>query len=665
MKKSLLFFILLLIIPFLNSSRLKNNGDKPYVEGEIMVKLYCDLPQNQQQMLLDLLNDYQGVDLSVITVLSNRMNIFLLGFDPSLIDDNRFLTDIRTHPFVELAQFNHFVQQREFIPNDDDFAQQWNMNNTGQTGGVNDADIDAPEAWALGTSGVTVTGDTIIIAVVDDGFDLEHEDLYFWKNHHEIPGNGIDDDANGYIDDYDGWNSWTQTGNLVEKDHGTHVTGIAAARGNNNTGVTGVNMNVKVMPVVGSATVESIVVGGYSYVYEMRRLYNTTNGQRGAFIVSSNSSFGTDGDIEDFPIWGAMYDSMGMQGILSAAATVNANLNIDQAGDIPTAFPNESLITVTNTTDEDKINDYAGWGPTTIDLGAPGSSIYSTRYNNGYGFKTGTSMATPHVAGAVAYLFSIADQQFMEAYHADPAGMALVIKQYLLNSVDPLPTLANKTVSGGRLNIYNAAQQLLNPDISFDPMSILQIMQPNKQDSVILNFTNNSSSPVIYTITYPESAGWLSLTGSATGSLTGYGTGNIQVDFNTNGMTYDTIQVYLTFNYGGENPFNVPVHLIIEPYVGVEAWGQGSMETWAQGSLEVWPNPAKEVLSFKSSVLSSGKNCTAEIYNTAGIIVAQTSINDAEKASAINISGLNEGLYFIVLRQNENILDKARFLKIN
>ncbi|MCK9399357.1 MAG: S8 family peptidase [Bacteroidales bacterium] len=458
MKKIFTLIAIILLIPFLISQKPPRNGDKPYVEGQIMIKLRSDLPQRQQQMLQEVLADFKSVNLDMVEKLSGRLNIFLLRYNPGVTDDDRLLKEIKVHPDVELAQFNHYIQQRELIPSDEFFGLQWNMHNTGQTGGTNDADIDGPEAWDLGNSGVTATGDTIIVAIVDDGFDIDHEDISYWKNYHDIPGNGIDDDTNGYIDDYNGWNSWTNSGEIIERDHGTHVTGIAAAQGNNSKGVTGVNLHVKVMPVVGSASVESIVVAGYAYILEMRTLYNETGGEKGAFIVSTNASFGVDnGQPEDFPIWGAMYDSLGMQGILSAGATANANVNIDVVGDIPTAFPSDFLITVTNTDNDDVKSSFAAYGPTTIDLGAPGTQIYSTRQSNAYGYKTGTSMASPHVAGAIAYMFSVASEEFMTAYHNDPAGMALLIKQYILDGVDPLPSLDGITVTGGRLNIYKAA----------------------------------------------------------------------------------------------------------------------------------------------------------------------------------------------------------------
>jgi hypothetical protein len=564
MKKAFLYFVLILFIPFLISQKPPRNGDKPYVEGQIMIKLRSGHPQRQQQMLQHVLADFHSVGLTTAEKLSDRLNIFLLNFNPALVDDERLLKEIKADPDVEMAQFNHFVQLRETIPNDPSFNLQWNMHNTGQTGGTAGADIHGPEGWDLGTSGVTATGDTIIIAVDDDGFDLDHTDLNFWKNTHEIPNNGIDDDSNGYVDDYDGWNSWTNSGNITEADHGTHVTGIASARGNNGIGVSGVNWNVKVMPVEGSATVESIVVAGYAYILEMRSLYNETGGEKGAFIVSTNSSFGVNNGMPaDYPIWCAMYDSMGMQGILSAAATANANLNVDEVGDIPTACPSDFLISVTNTDNNDVKNSFAAYGLVSIDLGAPGTSVYSTRQANSYGYKTGTSMATPHVSGAVAYMFSVADADFMTAYHNDPAGMALVIKQYIMNGVDTLPSLQGKTVTGGRLNIYKAAQQMMNPDIIFNPLSILRIMMPNNQESVSLEFSNNSNSPLNYSINYPDTLTWLNLDGPQSGTLNAYGQGSIVINFDTDGFNADTLFTFLTFSYSEGKQFNIPVHLII------------------------------------------------------------------------------------------------------
>jgi subtilisin family serine protease len=659
MKKALLFLAFILFIPLLFSYKAPFNGVKPYVEGEIMIKLYSDQPQNQQQMIQDVLADFQDVDLGMVERLSNRLNIFLVNFNPTQVNEDRLLEEIRAHPFVELAQFNHFIQMRALFPNDNFFDLQWNLHNTGQTGGTADADVDGPEGWGLATSGVTATGDTIIVAIVDDGFDLDHEDLSFWKNYHDIPGNGIDDDTNGYIDDYHGWNAWNNSGELVEKDHGTHVTGIAAARGNNAKGVSGVNWNVKVLPVVGSATVESIVVKGYAYVHEMRSQFNESGGAKGAFIVATNSSFGTNGQPANFPIWGAMYDSLGMVGILSAGATANANINVDVVGDIPTAFPSDFLITVTNTDMNDVKSSFAAYGATTIDLGAPGTQVYSTRQGNSYGYKTGTSMSSPHVAGAVAYLFSVADENFMTSYHNDPAGTALVIKQYLLNGTDPLPSLEGITVTGGRLNIYNSAMQMLNPDIIFNPLSLLMVMHPGEQDSLALAFTNNSNSAINYEIIYPEAQTWLSLTGAISGSLNAYATGEVMVHFSTIGQPVDSLFTFLSFKYGDNKHFQVPVNLYNEAFVAV---GRGGREAGKQGGLLIWPNPAKEVLSVKVSGLSAGKDYILDIYSLSGNKVLEMKVKDVYSDIRLDVRDLLPGIYSILIKEDNELIASGKFL---
>jgi len=565
MKKSLLFILFIVLVPFLNSYKNPGNGDKAYVDGEIMIKLKTNLPYSQSYMLQDVLSDFSKSGLNVIEKLSQRMQIFLLNYNPDKANAEKLLKEIKSHPFVEMAQFNHFVEQRALYPNDFNFPLQWNMHNTGQSAGTTDADIDGPEAWEVGTSTVTATGDTIIIAIIDDGFDLEHEDLNFWKNFDEIPNNNIDDDGNGYVDDFDGWNPKNNSGELPSFDHGTHVTGIAAAKGNNGIGVTGVNWNVKVMPVSGSSTVESIVVAAYAYVLEMRSLYDETDGAKGAFIVSTNASFGVNNGMpEDFPIWGAMYDSLGMRGVISAGATANANVNVDQAGDIPTAFTSDFLITVTNTDDDDVKSSFAGYGPISIDVGAPGTQVYSTRIGDSYGNKTGTSMSSPHVAGAIAFLYSNADAAFMEAYHDNPAGMALVIREHILNGVDPLPSLNGITSTGGRLNIFNASQQMLNPLISFDPQSVLRTLNPDQQDSVNLTFTNNMSSPVSYSVSFPGTPSWASLSGATTGTVAAFSNGTVKLHFNAIGITADTLFSYLHFGYGEGDLFRIPVFVIVD-----------------------------------------------------------------------------------------------------
>lgn len=443
-------FLLLLIL--LGTAHAEDNS--PYEDGQLIVQLFDKTPPKSLEQ------DYSQYNLRPVRLLSQRMNIWLYEYDFSGMKraaHESLLESVKVHSKIAVAQFNHKVTQRSTFPNDPSFSNQWALHNTGQTGGTTDADMDAPEAWDSTTGGMTAEGDQIVVAIIDGGFDLNHIDLSFFKNTLEIPSNGIDDDGNGYIDDYDGWNAYSNNGTIPSDTHGTHVSGIAAAIGNNSTGVSGVNWGAQVMPVAGSSSNEAVVVAAYGYVLEMRATYNETDGAAGAFVVSTNSSFGVDfGDPDDFPIWCAMYDSMGNAGILSCAATANLNINIDTQGDVPTACASNFLLSVTNTTSTDVRNSGAAYGLTTIDLGAPGTSIYSTTPGNNYGNLTGTSMATPQVAGAIALMYAAACPGFISANKVDPAAHALEVRDAIMNGTDPNASLSGITVSGGRLNVFNS-----------------------------------------------------------------------------------------------------------------------------------------------------------------------------------------------------------------
>ena len=421
--------------------------------------------------------------------LSERLNIWLFEITDSKEAREDKMLRLTKNADVRVIQNNHTnIVLRESIPNDPYYSQQWAP-----------AIMSLPQAWEeFTTGGVTATGDTIVVAVIDGGADWGHEDLNCWINFDEIPNNGIDDDGNGYIDDFHGWNAYNHNGYVSSNHHGTHVSGIIGAVGNNGIGVCGVNWNVKVMPICGSSGNESIVVEAYSYALEMRARYNETNGEEGAFIVATNSSFGVDyGNPDDYPIWCSMYDEMGNVGILSCGAGPNMNVNVDVVGDVPSACPGDYLIGITNTTSQDVKYGSAGYGIENIDIGAPGTSIYSTTPNNGYGNSTGTSMATPQVSGTIALMYAAMPEEMMQVCKSDPANFCLSVRQSLFNGADHLPSLDGLVAAGRRLNAYGAIENLLNDSIT--PLLIGEVKIEGEPvfGQTLTTVTDLSSTPPI------------------------------------------------------------------------------------------------------------------------------------------------------------------------
>lgn len=390
--------------------------------------------------------------------LSKNLNIWLV--ETSVTNKKQALTELLKHPDIKIAQFNQTVSYRA-LPNDALYEAQWQYNNKGEFNGVTDADIDAPKAWDITTGGFTATDDEIVVAVIDGGVNLNHPDLVnnIWTNPHEIPDNNIDEDNNGYIDDFYGWNFNDTTADVGNGGyghwHGTPVAGIIGAKGNNTEGVCGVNWNVKIMNIAANQTVAD-VIAAYDYVLTMRKRYNQSKGKEGAFVVASNTSLGIDnGDPSDEPLWCAMYNALGEEGVLNVGATANALYDVDVRGDLPTTCTSDFLISVTNTNRRDELEG-AGYGKRHIDLSAPGSEAFTVSNYGDYSVFGGTSAAAPHVAGAIALLYSAPTLSFMDEVHQNPSDAALLIKDFILNGTDPVFDLNEKTVSGGRLNLFKS-----------------------------------------------------------------------------------------------------------------------------------------------------------------------------------------------------------------
>ena len=487
MKKIVLLFVLCVTLT-------AQAQELNYLENEVLVQL-------EKNMTGELLSqEVSGVSIDNATLISRPLNIWRLKLaSNAAMSENDAILELYRNSSVLVAQKNHKVTSRvATTPDDPLFGNQWQYQQ------ASDGDIDADEAWDVTTGGETLNGDEIVAAVLDDGIDLNHEDFgdNLWTNEAEIPNNNVDDDNNGYVDDYRGWSIVSNSDNISGGGHGTPVAGIVGAQGNNGVGVTGVNWDVKVMVIKNNFnTNEARVIEAYSYALEARMLYNSSGGTEGAFVVSTNASWGIDfGDPANAPLWCALYDTMGENGILSCGATINGNFNVDQVGDLPTACPSEYLITVTNTNISDVKVTQAGYGAETIDLGAPGAGAYNTALGNGYGGFGGTSGATPHVTGTIALLYSAPCQSLANLAMSDPAAAARMVRDYILEGVDPNPSLEGITTTGGRLNVNNAVQSLM---AECEVLSTLDIegnddlvrIYPNPADGLV-NIIHTENAPL-------------------------------------------------------------------------------------------------------------------------------------------------------------------------
>lgn len=432
------------------------DDQKPkYVEGQVIVRF----PQGMKPERIRGVLDARAFRLDKPLV--SALNLYLVKLKGGMKVSDA-LRSLRNNRSVVYAQADHITSLRSAVtpaaaPNDALFGQQWALSSPSTQ-----VDIRAPQAWEFGTGGKDKGGNDLVVAIVDGGVDLTHQDLVdnLWKNAGEVAGNGIDDDGNGYVDDIHGWNGYDDNGNVPTNSHGTHVAGIVGARGGNGLQVAGVNWSVKLMAISASSGETSVILSGYGYALDQKALWLKTNGAKGANVVSTNSSFGVDYANcanGQYPVWNDIYNKMGEVGILSAAAGPNIHLNVDTDGDVPTGCTSDYIISVTNTTRQDVKNSSAGYGLKSIDLGAPGTDVLSTLPRNRTGNLTGTSMATPHVAGAVAFMHSVASADFHGLTVANPASAALELKSLMLSNVDELPSLRGVTVSNGRLNLHKAA----------------------------------------------------------------------------------------------------------------------------------------------------------------------------------------------------------------
>lgn len=374
-----------------------------------------------------------------------------------------FVSELMRDPRVVYAEPNYLLTIVQSQPDDPMFGEMWALHNTGQTGGTAGVDIDALAAWEFSTG-----SDEIIVGVIDTGVDWEHEDLAdnMWVNPVECPdgygecdADGVDDDNNGYVDDFYGINAITDAGDPMDDyGHGTHVAGTIGAVGNNGTGVIGVNHTVR---IVGCKFLSASGGGSTSDAIKCFNYFDNLKNEQGYNILVTNNSWGGGGESQ------ALKDAMaGPDAPLHACAAGNSNT--DQPH-FPASYDLENIVSVAATDHNDMYASFSNYGTPHVDLAAPGDDILSTLPTgscplcdpSGYGLVSGTSMATPHVAGAAALIWSVYDSL-----------TPVQVKQRIMAGIEPLDDLSKTTLTNGRLNLLNTLEEDETPPAAVSNLSV-------------------------------------------------------------------------------------------------------------------------------------------------------------------------------------------------
>ena len=374
--------------------------------------------------------------------------------------------------------------------------------NIGPAGTTSAFGSQAEEAWNAGYTGSS----NIVVGIIDEGIDINHPDLAsnIWVNPYEVAGNGVDDDNNGYIDDMNGWDFFYDDNtvyNAGEDSHGTHVAGTIGGVGGNGVGVAGVNWDVSMISAKflgpgGGYT--SDAVRAVDYLTDLKT-------RHGINIVASNNSWGGGGYSQ------ALHDAIlrhAKADILFVAAAGNSTSNNDATISYPSNYSTlsgtvnesaasyEGVIAVASITSAGAISSFSSYGATTVDIGAPGSSIISTVPNNSYATYSGTSMATPHVTGAIAL--------YASKY---PDASAEQIRNAILATATPTTALVGKTLTGGRLNVsaaldYNSTP---TPSLSVSDASVTEGNSGTQTATYTVTLSAASASSV--TVNYATANG--------------------------------------------------------------------------------------------------------------------------------------------------------------
>lgn len=429
----------------------QNAAQHKFVPNEILIK-FKDGDKSSSRTKSNALSLIMGNVIETITTnamkttskSTSRGDLMLVNSKLGTMEAIALLENL---PEIEYAEPNWIYQHcATFISNDPYYidGKLWGMYGD-NTSPRNDFGSQAGEAW--GKPSGNIGSNTVWIGIIDEGYMYTHEDLTAnaGTNPGEIPNNGIDDDNNGYVDDVYGWDFAGNNNTIfdgVDDDHGTHVTGTIGAVGGNGKGVAGVVWNVKIMNAKflgnGGGTLAN-AIKAVDYFTDLKTRHEIN-------LVATNNSWGGGGFSQ------GLMDAITRAndaGILFIAAAGNSSANIDATPFYPASYTNANIIAVASITSTGAISSFSNYGATSVDLGAPGSGIYSTvpkrskgKIISAYASYSGTSMATPHVTGACALYAS-----------TQSGASAATIKSAILSSAVSTASLSGKCVSNGRLNV--------------------------------------------------------------------------------------------------------------------------------------------------------------------------------------------------------------------
>ncbi|MCF3111473.1 S8 family serine peptidase [Niabella sp. CC-SYL272] len=414
-----------------------------YEPNEVLVKFKENILPEKKTAILNKINGHlkEKIITKLMARLGDQEGLSLLEATAGTMAT---IEKLKAMPEVEYAEPNYIYQH--FATSNDPYflnGSLWGMYGSTTTP-ANNYGSQAAAAWASGNTGSA----TVYVGIIDEGYMYMHEDLQAnaGVNPGEIPGNGVDDDHNGYVDDVYGWDFVSNNNSVFDgtsDDHGTHVAGTIGAVGGNGKGVAGMCWNVKLLSgkflgTNGGTTANAIKAIDY---------FTNLKLSQGLNIVATNNSWGGGGFSQ------ALQDAIeraNNAGILFVAAAGNSTNNNDANPSYPASYPNANIIAVAAITNSGALASFSNYGSTTVDLGAPGASIYSTvpvnlkrnKIGSGYASYSGTSMATPHVTGAVALYAS-----------THPGATAAAVKNAILTTTTPTASLAGKCATGGRLNV--------------------------------------------------------------------------------------------------------------------------------------------------------------------------------------------------------------------